>query len=147
MSGQCGHVRAVLVVGFVPQVGCDLAFNRAAADGKTIYAAGRWRRVMPSRDAVKLDLVTASIASRLNGMEIDAPSVRVTERQGSGQPVSFHQETPRLEDRAAGGNGVRTDNKVDIIVLPCLTPQERVDSPAPVEPSVRPCGLKLAQHG
>jgi hypothetical protein len=102
---------------------------------------------MPSRDAVKLDLVTASIASRLNGMEIDAPSVRVTERQGSGQPVSLHQEAPGLEDPAARGNGIRTYNKVDIIVLPCLTPQERVDSPAPVEPGVHPCGLELAQHG
>ncbi len=102
---------------------------------------------MPPRDAVKLDLVTASIGSRLNEVEIDARSIRVTERQGGGQPVSFHQETPGLEDRAAGGNGVRTYNKVDIIMLPCLTPQERVYSPAPVEPGVHPCGLKLAQHG
>ena len=39
---------------------------------------------MPSRDAIKLDLVAASIGSRLNGMEIDAPSIRVTERQGGG---------------------------------------------------------------
>jgi hypothetical protein len=102
---------------------------------------------MPSRDAVKLDLVTASIGSRLNGMEIYARSIRVTERQGGGQPVSFHQETPGLQDPAACGNRVRTYNKVDIIVLPCLTPQQRVDSPAPVEPGVHPCGLKLAQHG
>ena len=102
---------------------------------------------MPSRDAVKLDLVTASIGSRLNGMEIDAPSVRVTERKGGGQPVSFHQETPSLEDPAACGDGVRTYNKVEIIVLPCLTPQERVDSPAPVHPGVHPGGLKLTQHG
>lgn len=101
---------------------------------------------MPSRDAVKLDLVTASIGGRLNGMEIDAHSIRVTERQGSRQPVSFHQETSGLEDPAACGNGVRTYNKVDIIVLPRLTPQKRVDSPAPVEPGVNSRGLKLAQH-
>lgn len=87
---QFSHVGAVLVVGLVPQVGCDLAFNRAAADGNIIYAAVCRRRVMPSRDAVKLDLVTPSISSRLNGMQIDAPSVRVTEGQRGGQPVSFH---------------------------------------------------------
>ena len=73
---------------------------------------------MPPCDAVKLDLVTASIGSRLDEVEIDAHSIRVTERQGGGQPVSFHQETSGLEDRAAGGKGVRTYNKVDIIVLP-----------------------------
>ena len=39
---------------------------------------------MPSRDAIKLDLVTASIGSRLNGMKIDAHCIRVTERQGGG---------------------------------------------------------------
>jgi hypothetical protein len=102
---------------------------------------------MPPRDAVKLDLVTASIGSRLNEVEIDTHSIRVTEGQGGGQPVSFHQETPGLEDRAAGGNGVRTHNKIDIIMLPCLTPHERVDSLPPVEPGVHPRGLKLAQHG
>ena len=102
---------------------------------------------MPPCDAVKLDLVTASIGSRLDEVEIDAHSIRVTERQGGGQPVSFHQEISRLEDCAAGGNGVRTDDKVEIIMLPCLAPQERVDSPAPVEPGVHPCGLKLAKHG
>ena len=102
---------------------------------------------MPPCDAVKLDLVTASIGSRLDEMEIEAHSIRVTERQGRGQPVSFHQETSGLEDRAAGGKGVRTYNKVDIIVLPCLTPQECVDSPAPIERGVHPCGPKLPQHG
>ena len=35
---------------------------------------------MPSRDAIKLDLVTTSIGSRLNGMKINARSIRVTER-------------------------------------------------------------------
>jgi hypothetical protein len=69
-----------LVVGFVCQVGGDLTFTRAAADGKAVDAAGRWRRVMPLRDAIKLDLFTASIGSQLNGMEIDAHSIRVTER-------------------------------------------------------------------
>ena len=102
---------------------------------------------MPPRDAVKLDLVTASIGSRLDEVEIEAHSIRVTERQGRGQPVSFHQETSGLEDPAADGNGLGPYNKVDIIVLPCLTSQERVDSPAPVEPGVHPCGLKLAKHG
>ena len=101
----------------------------------------------PSREAIKLDLVTTAIGSRLNGMQIDAPPVRVTERQGGGQPVSFHQETAGLEDPAGCGDGVRTDNKVKIIVLPCLTPQERVDSPAPVDPGSHPSGLKLAEHG
>ena len=102
---------------------------------------------MPSRDAIKLDLVTASIGSRLNGMKIDAHCIRVTERQGGGQPVSFHQETTGLEDPATCGDGVRTYNKVKIVVLPCLPPQERVDSPAPVDPGCHPCGLKLTEHG
>ena len=102
---------------------------------------------MPPGDAVKLDLVTASAGSRLNGVQVDAPSIRMTEGQGGGQPVSFHEETPGLQDRAAGGNSVRTDHQVDIVVLPCLTPQERVDPPAPVQPGVRPRGRKLAQHG
>ena len=78
---------------------------------------------MPSRDAVKLDLVTASIGGRLNGMEIDAHPVRVTERQGGGQPVSFHQETTGLEDCATCGNGVRRYDEVKIVVRPGLTPQ------------------------
>ena len=52
-----------------------MAVNRAAADGKTIYAARRRRRVMPPCDAVKLDLVTASIGSRLDEVEIDAHSM------------------------------------------------------------------------
>jgi hypothetical protein len=102
---------------------------------------------MPACDAVQLDLVTASVGSRLNGMEIDAPSVWVTEGQRGGQPVSFHQEACGLEDLAACGNSVRAHDKVKIVVLPCLASQERVDSPAPVEPGVHPGGLKRAQHG
>lgn len=31
---------------------------------------------MPSRDAIKLNLITASIGSRLNNMEIDAHFIR-----------------------------------------------------------------------
>ena len=100
MSREFSHIGTVLVVGFVSQVGCDLTFNRAAADGTAIDAAGRRRRVMPSRDAIKLDLVTASIGSRLNGMKIDAHCIRVTERQGGGQPVSFHQETTGLDRKS-----------------------------------------------
>jgi hypothetical protein len=147
VSGEFGHIGPVLGVGFVSQVRCDLAFNRAAADGKAGDAAGRRRGVMPSHDAVKLDLVTASVGSRLNGMEIDACSVRVTERQGGGQSVSFQPETAALEEAAARGDGVSPDDKVKIIVLSCLPPQQRVDTPAPVDPGVHPCGLKLAEHG
>ena len=73
MSREFRHIGAILVVGFVSQVGCDLTLNRGAADGKTVDAAGRRRRVMPSRDAIKLDLITAAIGGRLNGMEIDTP--------------------------------------------------------------------------
>ena len=144
---EFSHIGAILIVGFVSQVGCDLTFNRAAPDGNTIDAADRRRRVMPSRDPIKLDLVTASIVSRLNGMEIDAHSIPVTEREGGGQPVSFYQKPAGLEDPAAYGNGGRTYNKVKIIVLPCLTPQERIDSPTSVDPGLHPCGLKLGEHG
>jgi len=136
-----------MVVRRVPQVRCDLAFNRAAADGKPADAAGRRSRVTPSCCAVKLDLVTASIGSRLNGMQIDAPSIPVTERQGGGQPVSFHHKTPGLEEPAACGDGVHSHNKVKIIVLPCLTLQERVDTPAAIDPGLDPCGLELTQYG
>lgn len=102
---------------------------------------------MPSRNAIKLDLITPSIGSRLNGTKIDAPSVRVTEREGSGQPIPIHQETAGLEDPATCRYGIHIYDKVKIIVLSCLTAQERVDSPAPVDPGLHPGGLKLVEHG
>jgi hypothetical protein len=144
---EFSHIGAILVVGFVSQVGRDLAFNRAAADGNAIDAAGRRRRVMPLRDAVGLALVTASVGSRLNGMKIDARSVRVTERESGGQPVSLDQETAGLKDPAACRNGGHVHDKVKIIVLPCLVPQECVDSPSSVDPGLHPGGLKLTEHG
>jgi hypothetical protein len=147
VSREFSHVGAILVVGFVSQVGCDLTVNGAAADGKAIDAPDRRWRVMPSRDAIELNLVTAAIGSRLNGMEIDAHPSRVTEREGGGQPVSFHRETAALQDSVAGGNGVCAYDKVEIIVLPCLMSQECVDSPAPIDPGFDPRGLKLAEHG
>jgi hypothetical protein len=102
---------------------------------------------MPLRGAVKLGLVTPSVGSRLNGMKIDAHSVRMAERDGGGKPVSLYQKTAGLEDPAACRNGVYAYDKVKIIVLPCLATQERVDSPAPVDPGLHPDGLKLAEHG
>lgn len=102
---------------------------------------------MPSRDAITLDLVTPSIGSGLNGVKIDAHSIRVTEREGSGQPLSLYQKTTGLEDPTACRDGIHIYNKVKIFVLPCLTPQERVDSPAPVDPGLHPGGLKLVEHG
>lgn len=102
MPRQFSHVGAILVVGLVAQVGCDLALNRTAADGKTSYAAARRRRVMPPRDAVKLDLVTAPIGSRLNEVEIDAHPIRVTESSGHDLTGPGSSPDPRAHEQGLG---------------------------------------------
>ncbi len=126
-------VRFVADMGERLHVGCETRY-RLAGDSASCQKA--MRRVAPGCAFLKLLHATALVV-KCHRVEVDSPIVSIAHGESRRQFILGRDEFEGSERGLGCPCLPERDNAVEVIVLPCLCPDQRIDAPAAETPARR----------
>jgi hypothetical protein len=69
-------------------------------------------------------------------VDVNLPSARIDHHKALRRSPGDHGISKAVEQLDDSAHVVKVDHEVEVVVLPCLIPEQRVDTPSAVEPGI-----------
>jgi hypothetical protein len=84
---------------------------------------------------------TSALCIESNWVNVNLPSARIDHHEALRRSPGDHGISKAVKQLDDSAHVVKLDHEVEVVVLPCLMPEQHVNTPSAVEPGIDSIGL------